>query len=133
MIITQFKKFESTNKYSYTSHHFCSAECTPGPGKLADIGVGIFSCCTQDICNTFGSLGEKITRSETECGLSYFETDLKIVGGTTAVAHSWPSVVLVKFNYKGEFKLLTGRLVTLEFKGSCGGTLISDNIVVSFF
>ena len=36
----------------------------------------------------------------TECGVSYSTPNLKIVGGVTAVANSWPSIAYIRFNYK---------------------------------
>ena len=65
-----------------------------------------------------------------ECGISYNAPNARIVGGITAVSNSWPSIALIKFSYKRDI-LLNGRTYTYTFAASCGGTLISSNVILT--
>lgn len=68
-----------------------------------------------------------------ECGLTYGATpNVKIVGGSVAVAHSWPSAVKLEISYTGYFEPDgPDSLFLREFAYSCGGTLISANTVLT--
>ena len=60
----------------------------------------------------------------------------RIVGGIKALPFSWPSAVLVKFNYKGDIKLpgingSDGEIVTVKLSSKCGGTLIDRTTVLT--
>ena len=62
----------------------------------------------------------------------------RIVGGVKADPYSWPSAVLIHFNYKGDIKLPTvngkgGEVVTVRLSSKCGGTLIDRTTVLTGF
>jgi hypothetical protein len=54
-----------------------------------------------------------------------------------AIPYSWPSAVLVIFNYKGEIRLPSkngvteGEVVTVKLSSKCGGTLIDRTTVLT--
>ena len=56
---------------------------------------------------------------------------MRIVGGMTAVANSWPSIAYVKFNYKASFRTPQGTMLTYTFSSSCGGTLIDRKRILT--
>lgn len=64
-----------------------------------------------------------------ECGQVFYQQNLKIVGGTDAVAHSWPAMAYIKFNYKQTYSITNSSNVTYSFSGSCGGTLIDRQVI----
>ena len=66
-----------------------------------------------------------------ECGLVFAGTNLKIVGGIDAVAHSWPSLAYVEFNYKFRIQTANHRPRTYPFRSTCGGTLIGRDTVLT--
>jgi secreted trypsin-like serine protease len=69
---------------------------------------------------------------EIECGLSYFSSNQKIVGGVTAVANSWPSTAYVLFSYGDNVYLPEyGRTVFISRNYVCGGTLIDKTTIVT--
>ncbi len=69
---------------------------------------------------------------ETECGISYYTQNQKIVGGTVAVAYSWPSQVYIQIKYSGSFYLSDYRInVTQNLNFACGGTLIDRSTVLT--
>ena len=47
------------------------------------------------------------------------------------MASSWPSIALVKFNYKASFRTPQGTTLTYSFSSSCGGTLIDRKRVLT--
>ena len=63
-----------------------------------------------------------------ECGQVFSQQNLKIVGGTDAVAYSWPSMAYIKFDYKENYSLSSGLSVSYSFSGACGGTLIDRQV-----
>ena len=66
-----------------------------------------------------------------ECGLSFNTPNAKIIGGSTAVAHSWPSIAFVVFFFEGIFFLRDYNLyVTKKFYSVCGGTLIDRRTIL---
>ena len=66
-----------------------------------------------------------------ECGKTFAVNNLRIVGGSTAIPNSWPSMAYVKFNYKATFLSPQGVKLTYTFSSSCGGTLITRNKVLT--
>ena len=56
---------------------------------------------------------------------------MKIVGGNTAVANSWPSIAYVKWNYKAKYSVSSGTSMTYVFSGTCGGTLIDRHTILT--
>lgn len=70
-----------------------------------------------------------------ECGLVYYNEDLKIVGGEAATAHSWPAEAWVQFvvNQTVTVKTKRNRHETFDvaYQVSCGGTLIDRDTVLS--
>ena len=60
----------------------------------------------------------------TECGVTYYGN--RIVGGSEAVEHSWPSIVNLIFNYTFEYD---GN--RYDTSGMCGGTLVNRNTVIT--
>ena len=56
---------------------------------------------------------------------------MKIVGGTTATANSWPSIAYVKWNYQGTYRVSSGASVTYSFSAACGGTLIDRQTILT--
>ena len=65
-----------------------------------------------------------------ECGISFQTPNARIVGGITANPYSFPSIALIKFSYKRDISS-NGRLYTYTFAASCGGTLISPNVILT--
>ncbi len=65
-----------------------------------------------------------------ECGLSYSTPNVKIVGGTTAVSNSWPSLAYIKFTYKAT-AYVSGSYVTFTYGSACGGTLIDRRTILT--
>lgn len=69
--------------------------------------------------------------------MSYVSPNVgRIVGGIKAIPFSWPSAVLIKFNYKGDIKLpgangADGEIVTVKLSSKCGGTLIDRTTVLT--
>ena len=61
-----------------------------------------------------------------ECGLTFSEENLKIVGGITAEPHSWPSIALIEFNYKSSRDNYTNLTI---FR--CGGSLYDKRTVLT--
>lgn len=65
-----------------------------------------------------------------ECGLTYVANNLRIVGGSDALAHSWPSTVLVSIAYRAIVKLDKDNVfIKVNFK--CGGSLIDRRTVLT--
>ena len=69
--------------------------------------------------------------SYTECGITYFESNVRIVGGVPAVPYSWPAQVLIVFTFKGDFNLSTNSIKTITQQSICGGTIISEQVVMT--
>ena len=68
----------------------------------------------------------------TECGLSFNTPNAKIVGGSTAVAHSWPSIAYVRFFYKATYFINDYNVyITDTFAYLCGGTLIDRKTILT--
>ena len=69
---------------------------------------------------------------EDECGLTFYTQNQKIVGGSVAVAYSWPSQVYIKISYIGTFYLTDyGVNVTQNISFACGGVLIDRETVLT--
>lgn len=65
-----------------------------------------------------------------ECGISYNEPNVKILGGITSVPYSWPAQVLIVQNIKHYVDILSRTyLITAAF--SCGGTIINRYTVLT--
>ncbi len=58
--------------------------------------------------------------SEDECGLSFKNNNLKIVGGTEAEPNSWPASVFIVFSYR-KYIIIDGNYTIQEFDSVCGG------------
>ncbi len=58
-------------------------------------------------------------------------SNLKIVGGITAIEGSWPSIAFIIWNYKADFLLPNGVTLTEVFKSYCGGTLIDRKTILT--
>ncbi len=57
---------------------------------------------------------------------------MKIVGGTTAVSNSWPSLAYIRFNYKATAYISGyGVYVTFTYASACGGTLIDRQTILT--
>ena len=65
-----------------------------------------------------------------ECGLVFYSQNARIVGGVTATAYSWPSIVYLRFSYTRDV-VQSGRMATLTFNSACGGTLIDRRTVLT--
>lgn len=65
-----------------------------------------------------------------ECGLQSFTPNVKIVGGSIAVAHSWPSIVFIQFKYKLDY-VESGNTFQHQVSRTCSGTLINQNTVLT--
>jgi hypothetical protein len=63
-----------------------------------------------------------------ECGKVFATQNVKIVGGVSATANSWPSIAYVTFKYKQTYRLPTGVSVVYNSGSSCGGTLIDKKV-----
>ena len=53
-----------------------------------------------------------------------------IVGGVTAVSHSWPSIAYVLFKYKKDI-IIGSSKYTYSFTAACGGTLIDRRTIIT--
>lgn len=65
------------------------------------------------------------------CGRSFFATNAKIVGGTIAVANSWPSQVYLQFTFSGNIRFSDGYTELVDDSFMCGGTLLNRNTVLT--
>lgn len=84
--------------------------------------LGSFSNCSS------GYVGSDC---DIECGVVPASSNyLKIVGGQTAVAHSWPSIVFVYFSYRARV-LINGVFYTISQNSFCGGTLLDRSTVLT--
>lgn len=85
------------------------------------------------ICD-FGYQGDGFYYCD-ECGLSYVEKNLKIIGGINAETSSWPSAAYLRFFYEGnvDIKLEDGSVITVNARqgGLCGGSLIDRKHVLT--
>ncbi|RNA02524.1 serine protease easter-like [Brachionus plicatilis] len=61
-----------------------------------------------------------------ECGLNFDFQQNRIVGGSEAVPHSWPSMVRIVFKY---FFTLGGKVRV--YSAVCGGTLIDNDTIIT--
>lgn len=66
-----------------------------------------------------------------QCGLSYINPNVKIVGGVSAIPYSWPSYVAIKINIKNDYVFPDNQTVTVETTSLCGGTLINHYTVLT--
>lgn len=83
-------------------------------------------------CN-YGFNGDGETYCD-ECGIQSVNPNLaRIVGGVKADPFSWPSAVLIIFNYRGEIQLPNENndIVTVKLHSKCGGTLIDRTTVLT--
>ncbi|CAF0704352.1 unnamed protein product [Brachionus calyciflorus] len=65
-----------------------------------------------------------------ECGLSFNDNNVRIVGGYEAVPHSWPSIVLLTVEYKTIITIQDSEFfISKSFM--CGGNLINRRTVVT--
>lgn len=55
---------------------------------------------------------------------------MRIVGGTEAVPHSWPSLALIFFNYTFDFDYM-GKSNKKTVSSTCGGTLIDRSRIIT--
>jgi len=67
--------------------------------------------------------------------MSFFQNNiegntLKIVGGSEATPHSWPSIAYLVFRYNFDL-IINGVTYTDYVEGNCGGTLISKNEILT--
>ena len=62
--------------------------------------------------------------------MTYFKNNLKIIGGIEAVPFSWPSMAYIQWNYKATYNL-SNTNQTLTFNGSCGGSLIDRQTILT--
>ena len=64
---------------------------------------------------------------EADCGKSYFANNLenKIIGGTNAVANSWPSLAALFVRSQAQDGIAS------EWSQFCGGTLIDKETVLT--
>ena len=67
-----------------------------------------------------------------ECGLSFFNPNVKIVGGVSAVPNSWPSTAFIQLSYKREeLDPKTNMTIAVEYVGKCLGSLIDKQTVLT--
>ena len=58
--------------------------------------------------------------------------NLKLIGGTVAIQGSWPSIAFMQWNFKGNYLLPTGVIVTVTaYTVSCDGTLIDTRKILT--
>jgi V8-like Glu-specific endopeptidase len=63
--------------------------------------------------------------------LTFYTADIiRIVGGTTAVAHSWPSIAYILFNYQAVITI-GGVNRSISESSLCGGTLLDLTTVLT--
>lgn len=67
-----------------------------------------------------------------ECGKTYSQPDLRIVGGKEANPYSWPSMAYIKFNYRTRIQIKeNNQEIIKEFGFACGGSLIDRRTVLT--
>lgn len=67
-----------------------------------------------------------------ECGVTYAIPNARIVGGTEAVPHSWPSLVNIEFKVSGNFYANSlKRYIFAEHVIGCGGIIINRRTVLT--
>ena len=69
---------------------------------------------------------KKLTKA---CGITNQQQNL-IVGGITATAHSWPSIVYIRFDYALDIPTRYGT-IKYPISSACGGSLIDRSIVLT--
>jgi hypothetical protein len=67
-----------------------------------------------------------------ECGKSYNQPNVRIVGGINASLNSWPATVFIKQNYKGFISQYSINDIIVTGTIPCGGTII-DNYTIRHF
>ena len=73
---------------------------------------------------------EKYFKLILECGKTYNQPNVRIIGGSPAVPYSWPAQVLIRQNFKGFIEIsnfqyiITGSLL-------CAGTLIDEDTIIT--
>jgi hypothetical protein len=80
------------------------------------------------VCD-FGYSGDGETYCD-ECGLTFAEPNLKIVGGIEAVPNSWPATAIVSFTYKTRVNV-NGNVYEHRTGAKCGGTLIDRDTILT--
>lgn len=66
-----------------------------------------------------------------ECGIIPTQSNLiRIVGGTTSVAYSWPSIAYIYFSYKARIQIGASYYIISQ-SAFCGGTLIDLTTVLT--
>ena len=65
-----------------------------------------------------------------ECGKTFFQPNVRVVGGVQSVSNSWPAQVLIFQNYIGYVNIL-GNWYQVTGQVFCGGTIIDAYTIVS--
>lgn len=66
-----------------------------------------------------------------ECGLTFVNSNLKVIGGFEANRHSWPSMVLIIFNYTYTFSAPNQISQIKVSFGYCGASLIDRYTILT--
>lgn len=61
-----------------------------------------------------------------ECGMNFDNQNNRIVGGSEAIPHSWPSTVRIIFKYFFSFR---GKI--RSYSAVCAGTLIDNDTIIT--
>ena len=65
-----------------------------------------------------------------ECGKTYYQPNIRVVGGVQSVYYSWPAQVLIFQNYQG-YVYIFGTWYRVTGQKFCGGTIIDAYTIVS--
>lgn len=65
-----------------------------------------------------------------KCGLRFANPNFRIYGGVEANPYSWPSIVLIVFNYKFNVRQ-NQRLVQIAKQFTCSGSLIDNQTILT--
>ncbi|RNA39153.1 transmembrane protease serine 9-like [Brachionus plicatilis] len=66
-----------------------------------------------------------------QCGLVFFSQNARISGAFAASDHSWPSIVIIEFNYKFDYTDSYGNYLSHSTSKICTGALINRNTVLT--
>lgn len=101
------------------------------PNTSSKCNSGFSGPLCEGINSTFKlMIIKRLSKSYLECGLSFEEINVRIVGGIEALPKSWPSIAMIVFNYTFDFSYM-GRPNKKTVYSTCGGTLIDSGRVLT--
>jgi hypothetical protein len=61
---------------------------------------------------------------ENDCGITFNQPNVRIIGGVESIQNSFPSMAFLEYRYKLDVTLENNTKTTLKYQSSCGGTLV---------